>query len=70
MLPISLHCRPLTSLQAYLTRVVPTNDFFFVVLAVSFLSHTPITVVLAPLVITAVRGRGGEGGGEKGVKGG
>uniref|UniRef100_A0A7S3QWN4 Uncharacterized protein n=1 Tax=Dunaliella tertiolecta TaxID=3047 RepID=A0A7S3QWN4_DUNTE len=48
--------RPLTALQAYLNRVVPTNDFYMLVIGFSFMSHTPMTLVLAPLTISAAYG--------------
>ena len=54
-LPLFLR-RPLTALQAYLTRIVPTNDFYMLVISFSFMSHAPMTLVLAPLTVSSLYG--------------
>ncbi|KAF5835016.1 hypothetical protein DUNSADRAFT_8019 [Dunaliella salina] len=48
--------RPWAALQTYLNRVVPTNDFYMLVIGFSFMSHAPMTLVLAPLTISAAYG--------------
>jgi len=48
--------RPMTELQAWLTRVVPSNDFHFAVLGLMFGSSTPMSLALLPTALAAAAG--------------